>query len=261
MYLVLYVIFFTIFRLDLRDEMLLTLMRLRLNWDNVALGYLFRIHETSVGRLLRVWIPFLAFKLRAYWIRWVPKIRQRQAPAAFKLFPRCVGVIDCFELRIEKPTNAMIRQRYWSEYKHAYTVKFLVCTAPNRAIMYVSEPFTGRTSDDQVVKESGDFLQKLREKDVILADRGFKLKSFLLFRCGAQLLVPKFLTSDQLSRNDVDVSRKLSSARCHVERVIGRLRHFRILSFASVCPTHLLYYLTDIIIICSAIVNMHPPIL
>lgn len=73
-----------------------------------------------------------------------------------------------------------------------------------------------------------------------------------------ELIVPRFLTVPQLSREDIEYARKLSSARIHVERVIGELRNFRMLS--DICPVTMLGSIDDVRTICAAIVNMNPPI-
>ena len=51
-----------------------------------------------------------------------------------------------------------------------------------------------------------------------------------LASCGASLKIPHFTKGKtQMSRKEVDASRKISNIRIHVERTIGRLRNFRIL--------------------------------
>lgn len=233
------------------------MIRIRRNFDNTHLANIYDISEGYVSRILACWIPLLAIKMRSS-IMWVCR-DQQQPVACFSLFPRCVAVMDCFELFIEKPGSKIEQQHYWSEYKHHHTVKFLVCVSPNGMIMYISPTYSGRTSDSAIVQASSDgFLKELIRGDVLLADRGFRLREFFFVHYGVQLLVPKFLIVPQFSRDDVSYARKLSSARIHVERIIGELRCFNILR--AVCPVHLLDLMDDIVVICAATVNMNPPI-
>lgn len=62
----------------------------------------------------------------------------------------------------------------------------------------------------------------------------------------------------QFLRKDVDAKRKLSQARIHVERAIGHLRTFKILS--QTLPVKLFRLIDEITIICGAICNLHPPL-
>lgn len=233
-------------------------MRIRQNFDNVHLAHVFGSDEATISRIINAWIPFLAAKLRP-WVAWVPKEKQSKPPKCFDLFPKCVGVIDCFELVVEKSGSAIDRQYFWSQYKHNYTAKFLVCVAPNTTIMHISKAWGGRTSDKHIVEHDDVFLANLRAGDVLLADRGFDVKEFLLMLRRVQVLMPKFMTAQQFSRKDIEISRKLSSARIHVERAIGQLRNFDILN--NKLPANLLPLLDSIVFICCAICNMHPPLI
>ena len=50
----------------------------------------------------------------------------------------------------------------------------------------------------------------------------------------------------QLSGSEVDISRQLSNVRIHVERVIGRIKKFRILQ--SIIPITLVDFIDDIMV-------------
>ncbi len=78
-------------------------------------------------------------------------------------------------------------------------------------------------SDKVITKESG-FLDNIEYGDVILADRGFNIHDELAL-IGARLQIPAFTKGKkQLSREEVEISRRLARVRIHVERVIGQLR-------------------------------------
>ena len=60
---------------------------------------------------------------------------------------------------------------------------------------------------------------------MVLADRGFDIVNELAL----SLAIPPFTRGkDQLSQREVETSRALSRVRIHVERAIGRLKHFKI---------------------------------
>ena len=62
--------------------------------------------------------------------------------------------------------------------------------------------------------------------DQILADRGFTLQDDFASVCSAELIIPAFRKGkSQLSSADVETSRKMSSIRIHIERVIGLMKN------------------------------------
>ena len=80
----------------------------------------------------------------------------------------------------------------------------------------------GRVSDKQIPKESGFFIN-VSTVGCILADRGFNAKE-KVSALEAKRKIPSFTKGkEQLSDDEVDSSRRLSSVQIHVERVIGRI--------------------------------------
>ena len=58
--------------------------------------------------------------------------------------------------------------------------------------------------------------------------------------------------------NDIAETKKIANVRIHIERVIQRLKTFKILS--HVLPISSLNKGDDIITVCCAIINLHGPI-
>ena len=106
----------------------------------------------------------------------------------------------------------------------------------------------------QIITESG-FLDQLRVGDCILADRGFLIQEELSVR-GAVLRVPKFTRGKrQFSGKAVEESKELAHVRIHVERVIGRLKHLRILQ--SIIPISRVDLIDDIMAVICGAVNLN----
>ena len=77
---------------------------------------------------------------------------------------------------------------------------------------------------DKVITQKSGFLDHIEYGDVVLADRDFNIHDDLAL-IGAQLEIPAFTRGkSQLSREEVEKSRRLARVRIHVERVIGQLR-------------------------------------
>ena len=90
---------------------------------------------------------------------------------------RCI--IDCTEVFIERPKSLDEQAATWSDYKKHGTLKFLVCISPNGFIMYLSDCYGGRASDQFICQDS-KFYNHLEYGDEILADRGFQIKEDLM---------------------------------------------------------------------------------
>ena len=212
-------------KLSLRDELILTLMKLRLNLFNEDIAYRFGIHKTSVSKIFHKWLDILYIKLKDF-IVWPDRsIVRKTLPCIFKpKFSKVVSIIDCTEIFIERPVNLLARAQTFSNYKKHNTVKFLIGITPTGCISFVSKAWGGRVSDDELTRSSGIF-GKLYPGDVIMADRGFRLHEDLgLLQC--ELIVPASTKGKkQLSPKDVEKSRALSHVRIHVERVIGMLKN------------------------------------
>ena len=69
-----------------------------------------------------------------------------------------------------------------------------------------------------------------------MADKGFDIAYDVVLH-GANLQIPPFLNDHrQLSKKNVILTRQIASLRMHVERAIGRIKQYRILSI--VVPLH-----------------------
>ena len=133
-------------------------------------------------------------------------------------------------------------------------MKYLIGITPAGAVSFLSQGWGGHVSDKEITLKSR-FLDYLQHGDCILADRGFTIAEELA-SCGATLKIPHFTKGKiQMSGKEVDASRKISNVRIHVERVIGRLRKFRILQ--SNVPMTQFKLLNDVMIIIAGLVNLN----
>lgn len=234
------------------DHVLIIFMRLRLGLLYKDLGQRFGVPESTMSKVYRTWLPIISSHLRQL-IIWPDRATLRQnLPQSFRRkFRDCVCIIDCSEIFIERPTNLTARAQTWSNYKHNNTCKYLIGISPAGAVMFLSEGWGGRVSDKQITSESG-FLDKITHGDCVLADRGFLIQDELTER-GAILKIPKFTKGKkQLPGRDVDESRQLAHVRIHVERVIGRLKDYRILQ--TIVPISQVDLIDDMMtVICGAI--------
>jgi len=101
-------------------------------------------------------------------------------------------------------------------------------------LVFISHLYAGsRSVSDQALTRDCGILELIEPGDSNMADKGFDIAYDVLL-CGAKLNIPPFLKDQkQLSKN-VILTRQIASLRIHVERAIGRIKQYRILS--SVVP-------------------------
>lgn len=179
-------------------------------------------------------------------------------PHVFKdKFPSTFAIIDGSEIFLKRPSDLHMESSTWSKYKHHNTAKFLVACTPNGAVSYISPLFVGSISDVELTRISG-FLTKLEDKPgiSIMADRGFTVKD-LLSEIGVELNIPPFMERRrQLPAEEVQEGRKIASLRIHVERCIGRIKNFTILT--GILPLSMACLSNQIVCICGFLSNFHP---
>ena len=234
-----------------------TLMKIRLGVPNKDLTYRFRINYSMVSKIYRSWLVILSKALQPL-VVWSSRGALRQhLPSAFKSYKNCACIIECIEIFIERPLNLEPHVITWSNYKHTNTIKYLIGINPAGAGTFLSHGWGGRISDKQLTIESG-FLDLLTLGDSILADRGFLIAEEVTTRGGggAVLAIPSFTRGkSQMPAKDVDESRKIAHVRIHVERVIERLKTFKMLN--STIPISQVDLLNDVMIVVSALVNLN----
>lgn len=254
--------------LEPSEQFLLVLMRLRLGLLVEDLGNRFGISPPAVSSIFHDWLIVMAVNFQKF-IKW-PKRKNvmRSLPPDFKdkMFKNVRGIIDCSEVFIEKPSNLHARAQTYSRYKSHNTAKFLVTCTPTGAISFISKAWGGRVTDKQLTAGCG-LLDLVEEGDVFLVDRGFRCEEMFATK-NSTLMMPAFTKGkEQLSGEEVTLSRKMSRVRIHVERTIQRLKNFRI--FSTVLPISTIRRshddtfcsLDNILIVCSALVNLQTPLI
>ena len=226
--------------LSLKDQLFFVLCKLRNGLHFKDLAFRFKISPQNASILFRSWINYIYFTFASVSL-WPPReIIQQHMPDKFKRdFPNTIAIIDSTEIRIQRPSALKSQSQCWSEYKSSPTLKGLVAIDPRGSILFVSSLFTGSISDNQLVVDSG-FLHtlsllldagRLDIGDEIMSDKGFTCsKEFE--NLGLRLIVPPFAVGgdQQMPASDVTLTKNIAAHRVHVERAIGRIKNFKILS-------------------------------
>ena len=122
-------------KLSLEQELLLTLMKLRLALLLEDLAFRFEISTWTTSSILITWIK-LSSKELSVLIIWPTcgQVKKTLLNCFRKLYPKVRCIIDCFECFTETPSGLDIAATMWSEYKHHYMIKVLVAITPTGAI-------------------------------------------------------------------------------------------------------------------------------
>ena len=245
-------------KLDPRNQLFLTLVKLKLNLKVTDLAFRFGLSASLTSRYITTWICFLYHHFRE--LDWMPAVDQvlGTLPSVFReRYPTTFAIIDGSEVFIETPSDLHMQSSTWSQYKHHNTVKFLVACTPNGAISYISPVYVGSISDVDLTRTCG-FLTSLKDKPgiSIMADRGFTIKD-MLKELNIELNIPPFLEGrQQLPAQEVEKGRTIASLRIHVERAIGRIKTFEILK--GVIPLSMARITNQIVCVCAALANFQP---
>ena len=109
----------------------------------------------------------------------------------FSKFPSLKIIIDCTEIFTQKPSCLQANKKIYSNYKGHTTFKFLVGIDPHGAIVYVSQAWGGRTSDNHITANSPGLTTKLNRGDELMADRGFAVQD-LFADMGVKVTITDF---------------------------------------------------------------------
>ena len=124
--------------LDKFKQLMLTLMRLRLNVSTTFLSYAFNISIATASRIVTDVIDVMFIRMKPLIIWPEREHLQKTMPMQFRKHfgKKCAVIIDCFEVFIERPSNLIARAETWSSYKHHNTVKFLIGITPQGSVLH-----------------------------------------------------------------------------------------------------------------------------
>lgn len=241
------------------DNFFLTLMILRRNYTLYEMKRWFDITEKEVSNIYITWVRFMSLEWRTLSIWPSPEMVSFYSPVDFHdKFPDTRATIDGTECPIQQPSKPRAQQATFSTYKNRSTVKVLVGGTPGGLISYVSESYSGSTTDRQVV-ERGDLPQKCDFGDSILADKGFTVQD-LFSPYGVKINMPSFFKkTNRLGDEKLKGNKKISSKRVHIERIMHIGKTYKILKKPLNSTETLIS--SDITFVCFMLCNFRKPIM
>ncbi len=161
--------------LDERDQILLTVVWLRVYPTNEVLGYLFGVSDSTVSRYIHRVLPVLEQAGRDTMRMPDPgRKRRKHLDELLAAIPELAVVIDSFEQKVQRPCDPDAQQGHYSGKKKAHTLKSQVAVDEETGqIVDVSESVPGPTPDITLLDRSG-LLDRLPEGLGALGDAGYQ---------------------------------------------------------------------------------------
>ncbi|XP_055999735.1 uncharacterized protein LOC125662644 isoform X2 [Ostrea edulis] len=250
----------SVVNVSLENQVLITLMKLRLNLRDLDLADRFCTSRATISNILNTIISALhGIFYKGVMVRLgMPsqlKCKGSQ-PKSFEDFGSVRASIDCTEITQDVPSDFSRQSASYSNYKSRHTMKTLTAVAPNGSCVFVSPLYPGSVSDANIVEHSR-FLDNLSPGDLILADKGFNIHDKM--PSGVQLNIPPFLVNKtHFTSKEADLCYKIARNRIHVERVNEGLKNYQILSHI---PANYRSLSTKIMQLCACFVNLQAPLL
>ncbi|XP_059199382.1 uncharacterized protein LOC131979429 [Centropristis striata] len=216
------------------QQLLLTLMRLRLDLRNQDLAYRFGVKVGTVTRTVHQMVNIMSSTLVPTAVFWPSRAELRKnLPAALRTsHPDCAVIVDCFVVPFEEPVSrgSQQQQRVAASSQGgriSYNVlKYLIGVAPQGVVTFVSRGVLGNVSDKSLAEGCG-LLCKLLPGDVVLASRDLNIADSVaargaLFKIAGSYQEGTLGTSECLPQ--ADTSSETMSVHRHVERVISMVK-------------------------------------
>ena len=247
-------------RLPFEDQLFMCLMKLRRNYGYTDLADRFHITESSCTTIFR-FVLVILYQFFKPLVRNIPQldICVEALPNCFKndLLRQCSFSADCTDVRCGKPGgNLQLQKAFWSEYRHSYTLKTMICVLPSGVITYCSPFYPGRSSDRDIFVQS--LLPQLLPGTEVAVDKGFLIHDDTS-PLGIKLLLPAIRDgSSQFTTYEIMMSKVQSAARVHVERANEKIKNWKILNYI---PSAYLDLSSAILLVVCGLSNLQTSIL
>ncbi|XP_075896489.1 uncharacterized protein LOC142897795 [Nelusetta ayraudi] len=219
-----------------RHQILLTLMKLRLNMDHNELASRFEIDPLTVSVILNNWVDYMYDQLSQL-STWPHRDTIFQnMPEGFKEdFPNTFAILDLVELKIElKLEGPDLLHPVALTYDN--TLKSLIACDPRGVVMYVSDLFPGSWSGQEIFQKCD--IEKLLQGciqcgylnvgDGLMVDKSLSIQNEVE-NIGLRMNIPPI---DRVKPNcdDTKMSQIFAEHLIHTERAGAEIRRFQILS-------------------------------
>ena len=138
------------------QSFILTLVRLRKDFDVHHLAYLFRVSEGTVTNIFITWINFMYVKFGSICV-WPSSlaVKQKLPHSMEEKFPNVRCIIDCVEFIFVVLSSLTLHKILYSDCKSHTTAKVLVGIVPGVGFSFFPSAFPVIISDKNITVKSG----------------------------------------------------------------------------------------------------------
>jgi hypothetical protein len=218
------------FTLKARDQILLTVVWLRVYPVHEVLGYLFGVSDSAVSRIIRRVVPALEQAGRDSMRMPDPgRKRRKHLDDLLEETPELAVVIDSFEQKVQRPPDHDEQKRYYSGKKKMHTLKSQVTVDEETGLIAdVSDSVPGPTADITLLEQSG-LMTRLPEGIGGIGDLGY-VGIHKLHPAGLGACPRRKPRGNPRPQEDVAYNTAFSRRRIIVENTIGRMRRYQSLT-------------------------------
>lgn len=217
--------------LELRSQLLMTLMWLHLYLTMDTLGVFWGVHKSAISRNTRRVLRVLR-QLGEETLRWPEppgKYQGRTMAEAVRDFPDLLTVMDVMEMPIERPKDPRQQAAHFSGKKKAHTRKSGIVVNEYGQLRGVIGSYPGRVHDLTLFRTSG-ILAQLPLTTIKVADKGFD--GLHLDLPEHSVAIPhKARRNHPLGEAEKWANRDIARQRMVVENAICELKHFKVLVY------------------------------
>jgi hypothetical protein len=212
--------------LSVVDQILLTVIWLRVYPTHEVLGYLFGVSDSTARRAIECLLPLLEQSGQDTMRMPDPgKKHHRPLDALLQALPDLMVVIDSFEQRVQRPPERATADRYYSGKKKQHTLKSQVAIHEQTGqVVDIAESVPGPTADINLLQQS-DVMSRLPDGVGGMGDLAYiGIDKLDEHHIGA---APRRKPRGQpRPADDIAYNTAFSRRRIGVEHTIGRLRRY-----------------------------------
>jgi hypothetical protein len=216
--------------LPMREQLLMTMVWLRLYLTTEVLGYLFGVDKATVSRYTRAMLPALR-AVGEETLGWSepPKRGQgKNLAKAREAYPDLFAFVDATEQPVRRPSQQEKQEQYYSGKKKRHTCKTQIVVNEYGEVRDVSISVAGSVHDRKLFSVSG-VADKIPQETTVGGDRGY---------VGIQddlpdhnVLLPfKSSKHHPLTDEQKLLNQEFSSSRLIAENVLAQFKHFKVLA-------------------------------
>ncbi|XP_061568233.1 uncharacterized protein LOC133422299 [Cololabis saira] len=230
------------------DQFFLFMIYLSLGLMPKDLAHRFRIHQSTVCRIIHIWAYFLYTLLGGVSIWLDEEVVSAHRPHVFEQFPDTHVILNCMEVHCQTPNPRHLKSESFSSYESKCTFKGLIGMAPHGAVTFVSSLNEGAISDREILQQSG-ILSLLKPTMALIIDKGFHVRECVPCKVHTASFLSK---REALSQPEV-VKTQSARLRVHVDSLIQRVKQHQI--FSTVIPFSLSGSINQLYTVACLLVN------